>query len=71
MELKGDLGGKRNILLRIHSSCITGDILYSKKCDCGEQLRKALKYINQRGFGLLIYLFQEGRGINIFNKIKA
>jgi len=69
--VRGDLTGKRNIPLRIHSSCITGDIFNSEKCDCGEQLKKSLKYINQREFGLLIYLFQEGIGINIINKIKA
>lgn len=68
---KGDLVNKRNVPVRIHSSCITGDVFHSQRCDCGEQLRKTLKYISQCGFGLLIYLFQEGRGINIINKIKA
>ena len=68
---KGNLRGKRNVPLRVHSSCITGDIFYSKKCDCGEQLQQALKYINDCGLGLVIYLFQEGRGINIINKIKT
>jgi GTP cyclohydrolase II len=68
---KGDLAGQRNVPLRIHSSCITGDIFSSRKCDCGKQLRESLKYISQRRFGLLIYLFQEGRGINIINKILA
>ncbi len=68
---RGDLTNKRNVPTRIHSSCITGDIFHSQKCDCGEQLRGALKYISQRCSGLLIYLFQEGRGINIINKIKA
>lgn len=68
---KGDVANKRNVPVRVHSSCITGDVFHSKKCDCGEQLQKTLKYINQRGFGILIYLFQEGRGINIINKIKA
>ena len=69
--IKGDVTNKRNVPVRIHSSCITGDIFNSKKCDCGEQLQKALKYFNQRDVGILIYLFQEGRGINIINKIKA
>jgi len=69
--IKGNLHGKRNVPLRIHSSCITGDIFHSKKCDCGEQLKNSLNYINNHGFGLVIYLFQEGRGINIINKIKA
>lgn len=68
---KGNLQGKRNVPLRVHSGCITGDIFYSKKCDCGEQLQQALKYINDCGLGLVIYLFQEGRGINIINKIRT
>lgn len=68
---KGGLVGQRNIPLRIHSSCITGDIFYSRKCDCGKQLKESLGYISKRRFGLLIYLFQEGRGINIINKILA
>ena len=67
----GDLPGKRDVPVRVHSSCITGDIFHSKKCDCGGQLDETLNYINQRGLGVLIYLFQEGRGINILNKIKA
>jgi len=69
--LKGRVSGKRNVLTRIHSSCVTGDIFFSKKCDCGEQLRESFKRVNQRGSGIIIYLFQEGRGINILNKIKA
>lgn len=68
---RGDLGGNRKVPLRVHSSCITGDIFHSQKCDCGEQLHKALDYIDQQGTGLVIYLLQEGRGINIINKIKA
>jgi GTP cyclohydrolase II len=69
--IKGKVSGKRNVLTRIHSSCVTGDIFFSKKCDCGEQLKKSFEIINQRGSGIIIYLFQEGRGINILNKIKA
>jgi GTP cyclohydrolase II len=68
---KGKLINKRNVPVRIHSSCITGDIFHSQRCDCGEQLQKSLRYINQHGIGLLIYLFQEGRGINIINKLKV
>jgi GTP cyclohydrolase II len=68
---KGNLKGKRSVPLRVHSSCITGDIFHSLHCDCGEQLNKSLGIINKLGFGLVIYLFQEGRGINIINKIKA
>lgn len=69
--IKGNVNNKRGVLLRIHSSCVTGDILGSLKCDCGEQLAKSLKIINKSGLGVLIYLYQEGRGINIINKIDA
>lgn len=69
--VKGDVKSKRGVLLRIHSSCITGDIFGSLKCDCGEQLAESLKIINKSGLGVLIYLYQEGRGINIINKIDA
>lgn len=64
------LGGYR-IPVRIHSSCITGDIFQSKKCECGSQLDLALKYICEKDSGVLIYLFQEGRGIGIVNKLRA
>jgi len=57
--------------LRIHSSCLTGDIFHSKKCDCGDQLNYSMDYINKCGIGMLIYLPQEGRGIGLVNKIKA
>jgi len=69
--IKGGVKGKRNVPVRIHSSCITGDIFGSSKCDCGDQLHRALEYINKKECGVLIYLFQEGRGINILNKIMA
>jgi 3,4-dihydroxy 2-butanone 4-phosphate synthase/GTP cyclohydrolase II len=69
--VKGNVRNKRGVLLRIHSSCMTGDIFGSLKCDCGKQLEKALKIINKAGQGVLIYLYQEGRGINIINKIDA
>jgi len=69
--IKGNVKNKRGVLFRIHSSCITGDIFGSLRCDCGEQLEKALKIINKSGLGILIYLYQEGRGINIINKIDA
>ena len=58
-------------IVRIHSSCSSGDILGSLRCDCGEQLHKALKLIEQKGEGLLIYLNQEGRGIGLMDKMKA
>lgn len=67
----GDLENKRRVPVRIHSSCITGDIFHSEKCDCGEQLSAAMDYIQKVGHGAILYLFQEGRGINIINKISA
>ena len=69
--VKGNIKNKRSVLLRIHSSCVTGDVFGSLKCDCGEQLEKALKIVNKSERGILIYLYQEGRGINIVNKIDA
>src|SRR3989344_1745712 len=65
---KGEL--KEDLLVRIHSQCITGDALGSLRCDCGQQLNQALKLIAKEG-GLIIYLQQEGRGIGLFNKILA
>src|SRR3989338_6733288 len=67
--IKGDIENKKGVLLRVHSSCITGDIFGSLFCDCGDQLAEALSIIEKNKQGLLIYLFQEGRGINIINKI--
>lgn len=67
---KGDLK-KQDLLLRIHSECFTGDILGSKRCDCGEQLETALRKIEANGNGALIYLHQEGRGIGLINKLRA
>ena len=67
---KGDIKGE-NILTRIHSECLTGDVLGSKRCDCGNQLHKALKIIEENGVGILLYMRQEGRGIGLFNKLKA
>lgn len=69
--VKNKVKGERNVLVRVHSSCITGEIFDSKKCECGEQLHEAMDRINKNGRGILIYLFQEGRGINILNKIKT
>ena len=67
----GEIKGAENVPLRIHSQCLTGDVFYSKKCDCGEQLQAALKHISEKGKGILIWLRQEGRGIGLTNKIKA
>jgi len=69
--VKGNVRGKWGVLTRVHSSCFTGDIFGSLKCDCGEQLHKAMRKIEKEGCGIIIYLFQEGRGINIINKIAA
>lgn len=68
--VKGEIKGKE-VLARVHSRCITGEVFHSLKCDCGQQLNLALKKINEARAGILIYLFQEGRGIGITEKIKA
>lgn len=67
----GDIKKADSVLVRVHSECMTGDLLKSKHCDCGQQLDKALKIINQKGCGVLLYMRQEGRGIGLTNKIKA
>ena len=67
----GDVSGKKDILVRVHSSCFTGDTLGSLRCDCGEQLGKALERISQEGRGVVLYMHQEGRGIGLENKLKA
>ena len=67
----GDVLNKRSIPVRIHSSCVTGDIFHSEKCDCGSQLGQAMSFISKNGQGMILYLFQEGRGINMINKVKA
>ena len=69
--VKGEWSPKDAILVRVHSSCATGDILGSKRCDCGEQLHKAMQMIEKEGRGVLIYMQQEGRGIGLMNKIAA
>ncbi len=69
--IKGNLDPDEPVLLRVHSSCVTGDIFGSKRCDCGQQLHKAMESIEKEGKGALIYMNQEGRGIGLFNKIKA
>lgn len=69
--VKGDVKGKKDVLLRIHSECLTGDVFGSKRCDCGEQLHNALHRIENQGEGVVIYMRQEGRGIGLTNKIKA
>lgn len=67
----GDVEGKENVLVRVHSECLTGDVFGSCRCDCGEQLHNSMRQIAENGSGVLVYLRQEGRGIGIFNKISA
>ena len=69
--VQGDISNGKNVLVRVHSSCLTGDVLHSVRCDCGEQLDAALKLIADEGRGVLLYLNQEGRGIGLANKIRA
>jgi GTP cyclohydrolase II len=69
--VRGQLGDGSDVLARVHSSCVTGDIFHSARCDCGPQLHEALGRIADEGRGVLIYLNQEGRGIGLANKIRA
>ncbi len=69
--IKGKVRGKKNVLVRVHSQCLTGDTFGSMRCDCGEQLDRAFKKINKKGCGVLLYMSQEGRGIGLCNKMKA
>jgi 3,4-dihydroxy 2-butanone 4-phosphate synthase/GTP cyclohydrolase II len=67
----GDLESQEPILVRVHSQCLTGDTLGSRRCDCGDQLRESMRMITETGRGILLYVPQEGRGIGLINKIKA
>jgi 3,4-dihydroxy 2-butanone 4-phosphate synthase/GTP cyclohydrolase II len=69
--VKGDVDGKPDVLVRVHSECLTGDVFHSLRCDCGEQLESALAMIEREGQGVLLYLSQEGRGIGLLNKLRA
>jgi 3,4-dihydroxy 2-butanone 4-phosphate synthase/GTP cyclohydrolase II len=69
--VRGDMGDGKNVLVRVHSKCLTGDVFHSGRCDCGAQLEKALARVGQEGRGVLLYLNQEGRGIGLTNKIRA
>jgi 3,4-dihydroxy 2-butanone 4-phosphate synthase/GTP cyclohydrolase II len=69
--VKGDVAGRSDVLVRVHSECLTGDVFHSLRCDCGEQLESALAMIEAEGQGVLLYLAQEGRGIGLLNKLKA
>jgi 3,4-dihydroxy 2-butanone 4-phosphate synthase/GTP cyclohydrolase II len=69
--VKGDVDGVHDVLVRVHSECLTGDVFHSLRCDCGEQLESALAQIEREGRGVLLYLAQEGRGIGLLNKLRA
>jgi 3,4-dihydroxy 2-butanone 4-phosphate synthase / GTP cyclohydrolase II len=69
--VKGEVSGVEDVLVRVHSECLTGDVFHSMRCDCGEQLESALAQIEREGRGVLLYLAQEGRGIGLLNKLKA
>jgi len=69
--VKGEVEGEEDVLVRVHSECLTGDVFHSRRCDCGEQLEHALARIEAEGRGVLLYLAQEGRGIGLLNKLRA
>jgi GTP cyclohydrolase II len=67
----GNVSGKSDVLVRVHSECLTGDVLGSRRCDCGEQLHRAMRQIARQGAGVIVYLRQEGRGIGLLDKLRA
>ncbi len=69
--VKGHVRGKKRVLVRVHSQCLTGDVFHSLRCDCGQQLAKSMQMIDKEGLGVLLYMRQEGRGIGISNKLQA
>ncbi len=69
--VKGEVAGKEDVLVRVHSECLTGDVFHSLRCDCGDQLVAAMSQIEEEGAGVLLYLSQEGRGIGLLNKLRA
>ncbi len=69
--VKGEIKPEEDVLVRVHSECLTGDVFGSKRCDCGEQLHRAMEMIEERGSGVVLYMRQEGRGIGLVNKLKA
>jgi 3,4-dihydroxy 2-butanone 4-phosphate synthase/GTP cyclohydrolase II len=69
--VKGEIRNEDAVLVRVHSECLTGDVFGSRRCDCGEQLHRAMEKINEEGKGVILYMRQEGRGIGLVNKLKA
>jgi len=69
--VKGEVNGRDDVVVRVHSECLTGDVFSSERCDCGDQLRAAIRIIDQEDCGVIVYMHQEGRGIGLTNKIKA
>ncbi|MGE5299682.1 MAG: GTP cyclohydrolase II, partial [Acidobacteriota bacterium] len=69
--VKGEIKPEDDVLVRVHSECLTGDVFGSRRCDCGEQLHRAMEMINEKGQGVMLYMRQEGRGIGLVNKLKA
>ncbi len=69
--VKGDVAGKKSVLVRVHSECLTGDVFGSRRCDCGSQLHRAMRLVSGEGCGVIVYMRQEGRGIGLASKIKA
>ena len=69
--IKGEIGDGENVLCRVHSECLTGDVFGSSRCDCGDQLQRAMQLIEKEGRGIVLYMRQEGRGIGLINKLKA
>jgi 3,4-dihydroxy 2-butanone 4-phosphate synthase/GTP cyclohydrolase II len=69
--VKGSVSGQEDVIVRVHSECLTGDVFHSQRCDCGQQLEDALRRIQDEGRGVLLYLSQEGRGIGLLNKLRA
>src|SRR5207253_1856723 len=67
----GEVDGAENVLVRVHSECVTGDVFHSLRCDCGEQLEQALRQIASEGHGVFLYMAQEGRGIGLLNKLRT